>query len=241
MPWGTPSSRSLVALLALTSASCSLVLDSDRHRSDAQPVAATDFCAELSRIVCAGRRDCCTLPNEDFDACVTDRAIDCADSFGELAIDPRTGYDEATAGLALAEGRRLLASCDPALYAWGTALTGFRRAAAGTVPYGGSCEPGLFDAAALVSCADDGVCVRTDGIWVCVEPIPEGESCTFDAACMPGLRCSTLAQFVLEGACLPLKEEGQACGRHTECASNICEVMCREATVEEAYCTTEPF
>ena len=109
---------SLLGLSILAVSACSLVLDSDRHRSDAVPVPATQFCAEISSVACGGLRDCCGQSDLDFDACVREGSVACAGDFGTLGIDPRTGDSDARAGLALAEGRALVAACDPALNAW---------------------------------------------------------------------------------------------------------------------------
>ena len=105
------------------------------------------------------------------------------------------------------------------------------------MPYGGSCDPGVFETAAVLSCADEGSCAVSNAAWTCVAPVPQGEECTYDTACELGLRCSAAFQFIGTGACLPLKGVGVSCGRNTECETHLCDGTCRDATVEEAFCS----
>jgi hypothetical protein len=72
-------------------AACTIVLDTDRHRSDVVPIDATDFCAELADIACTGRRDCCPQPDVDFDVCLRMVASDCAMNYGGLRARPAHG------------------------------------------------------------------------------------------------------------------------------------------------------
>lgn len=228
-----------MAALALLSA-CSLVLDTDRHRSDVVPIEATEFCGELADIACTGLRDCCPQPGLDFDACTRRASSDCASDFGVLGLDPRTGYDSGLAGLALAEARGLVAACDPAIETWSSSPLGIQRVLTGTIPFGETCDPNFLDVANLFACADDGVCTQmgtaADPDWACAPATAEGEECTYDAVCEPGLRCSAAVQFVTTGTCQPLKANGQPCGRNSECETLSCETTCRDATNEEAYC-----
>lgn len=236
-PVRVPPCVSLALVAALAAPACTLVLDSDRHQSDVVPVPATQFCAQLAAMGCASVRDCCMRPDLDLASCTQAVAVECANDFGALGIDPRTGYDDVQAGFALAEARELAATCDPALYAWINAPTGFRSALAGTVPYGGSCDPTLMDTTPLLSCADDGVCTLMGTEWFCNPPVPRGEECSFDGACEPGLRCTALVQFIGTGSCQPLKAVGADCTRDSECETYLCDTTCRDATVVEAYCS----
>jgi len=228
----------LGALAGLTA--CTIVLDTDRHRSDVVPIAATDFCAELADIACTGRRDCCPQPDLDFDMCLRGVATDCAADYGAYALDQRTGYDPGQAGLALAEARELVAACDPGVETWTLSPLGFQRSLAGSIPLGEPCDPNPFDVPNLFACLDDGVCTQmgtaANPNWVCAPPTALGGECTYDGMCEPGLRCSTAVQLIVAGTCQPLKPTGEACGRASECETFVCDTTCRDATNEEAYC-----
>lgn len=231
-----------VAALTFLSA-CSLVLDTDRHRSNVVPIDATEFCAELADIACTGLRDCCPQPALDFDACTRTAATDCASDFGALGLDPRTGYDPGRAGLSLAEARGFVAACDPAIETWTSSPLGFQRILAGTIPFGDTCDPNFLDVANVFACADDGVCTQMGTVanpdWQCAPPTSLGDECTYDGVCEPGLRCSAAFQFVTTGTCQPLKANGQPCGRNSECETFVCDTVCRDATNEQAYCGTD--
>lgn len=221
-------------------AACSIVLDTDRHRSGVVPIAATEFCAEFADIACTALRDCCPEPSLDLEGCVSTATAECATEFGALAIDPRTGYDAGQAGLALAEARELVVACDPGIETWSNAPGGFQRILAGTIPFGEPCDPNVLDVPNLFACADDGVCTQMGSAvepdWRCAPPTPQDGECTFDAQCAPGLRCSAAFQVVTSGTCQPLKANGLACVRNSECATHLCDVTCRDATNDEAYC-----
>ena len=221
-------------------AACTIVLDTDRHRSDVVPIDATDFCAELSDIACTGRRDCCPQPDVDFDVCLRMVASDCAMNYGAYALDQRTGYDPGQAGLALADARELVAACDPGIETWMLSPLGFQRVLAGTIPLGETCDPNILDFPTLFACEDDGVCTQMGNAanpnWVCAPPAALGGECTFDGMCEPGLRCSAPFQLITTGTCQPPKPNGEACGRASECETFVCDTTCRDATNDEAYC-----
>lgn len=222
-------------------AACSIVLDTDRHRSDVVPIAATEFCAELAEISCSALQDCCADPAIDFQGCIDIVGPQCAQSFGALGINPRTGYDPAVAGLALGEARRLAAECAPSFEAWSNSPQGLQRILTGTVPLGEPCEPLVANLPNVFTCADDGVCTQLGNLldpdWRCVPLSPQGGPCTVDFGCEPGLRCTVDIQFyTLPGTCEPLKPNGELCGRDTECESYYCDSTCRAPTVDTAYC-----
>lgn len=232
--------RSLALAALLAASACTLVLDADRHQSDAVPVAATEFCAELAALACGAVRDCCNQPALDVDMCIRNASIECANDLGALAIDPRTGYDPGLAGLALAEARALASTCDPAFETWRLSPLGVQRALAGTIPVGEPCDPNFLDVPNLFACEGDAVCTQmgtvANPMWVCAPSIPLDGECSLDALCEPGLRCSAPIQLLNTGTCLPLKELGEPCGRGSECVTNVCDTTCRDATVDEAYC-----
>lgn len=236
---------SLLLAIPLVSA-CSLVLDTDRHRGDAVPVAADDFCAEFADLACTGERDCCASTSRDFDACTRQVSEECVGNFGQFVLDPRTGYDARQAGEALAEARALVETCDPAIQMWlafpPRPLT-FPRVLTGTVPIGAACEEGsLLDLPGYFSCEEDGICTQLGTVanpdWACARPMPQGGECMHDGVCEPGLRCTAPVPFFSTGTCEERKANGESCARDTECVTYVCETVCRDATNEEAYCGT---
>jgi len=233
-------SRTSGVLAVVLVSACSLVLDTDRHRSGVVPVAATEFCAQLSDTACMGLRDCCPQPGVDFAMCLRTVATECASDFGALGLDPRTGYDPGQAGLALAEARELVGGCDPGIETWSSSPTGFQRVLTGTIPFGDACDPNFLDVPNLFACADNGVCSQMGNAanpdWVCAPPTALDGECTYDAVCEPGLRCSAAFQFITTGTCQSLKGIGQPCVRASECETFVCDTTCRDATNEEAYC-----
>ena len=225
-------------------AACSLVLDTDRHRSDSVPVAASDFCAEFADLACTGERDCCSASTRDFDTCTRQVSSECVGNFGRYVLDPRTGYDARQAGVALAEARELVAACDPAIQMWlvfPPKPPTFPRVLTGTIPIGDACEESrLLDLPSFFTCEEDGICTQLGTVanpdWAFVRPAAQGDECNYDGVCEPGLQCTASIPFLTTGTCEERKPTGEPCARDAECITYLCNTVCRDATNEEAFC-----
>lgn len=245
--------RGLLAAVLLCSASmalpaCSFVNDADDHQRGGglEPVAPSEFCAELSELVCSAHLDCCPTATLDLNDCVSAFTSGCASEFGAIAADPRAGYDPLGAAEVLRQGREFAQGCDPAVASWITARSGLLSVFAGTVEGGGTCTPNsATDFAAFFSCQEtDQACVQVSADrWICADRLGVGESCTADTDCLDGLWCDGAGLFVA-GSCAERRVAGEPCPKNQACQSLACatpadggtEGTCVEATADAVYC-----
>ncbi len=249
-----------VALFSLSFAGCSLVNDPGRHmggggtdggtEADARgapdggppPLAAEDACGVLVSAYCEAYENCCAMPVRTRGECETTALQRCQEGVEPYLTDSRTGYDPVLAGALVAEGRALLATCDPAIVRWFTydLLTAMRGTLARTEVCLTLGQVVDEDYAGIFSCSRDGhlVCRPLSspiGDWTCQGLSSEMGTCNYLLHCDDGLTCT--GSLVFTGMCVPQRGDGVACDVADQCQSLDCVGgACREPD-RDIYCT----
>ncbi|UJR82499.1 hypothetical protein [Sandaracinus amylolyticus] len=223
-----------LSLLSIVLGGCSVVNATSDHRD---PIPSSEFCSVFAEVACRGLVECCpSAAGVDFEACLGPAAAQCAQDFGTLAADPRTGYDADAAARVAAEGNALVDTCSLALSDWILQRTGFQSVLAGTVPGGERCDaPTIDDVAPIFSCErDDQSCVYDGTAWECSARRAQGERCLLTWDCQDGLYC---AGVFGTGTCEPRQADGSLCVNDEACSSLVCRTgRCVPRTVEDVYC-----
>lgn len=231
---------------------CSIVNDPSAHT--VEPIAGTEFCQRFAEMVCDATDQCCSMAPDPFDrtGCLTEAERACReDGFGDLILDPRTGYDPQLAGLVIQEaydrilGRDGKDTCDLDAAEWLVNRNGFMRVLSGTRTAGTTCTPEStipFDTAALFSCeGSDQSCIAGLPDWICQPRHESGQSCVLYWDCVEGMRCSP--PLTLTGTCQPRLPNGQPCSTATDCESLVCSGepgVCVARTADLIYCQFVP-
>ncbi len=235
--------RALIGLLAGLSLACSAVNDPEAHLPE--PLDATQFCEAYANVVCDGVIDCCDAAGSiSRAACVAQAGVLCTERLGPLISDPRSGYDDAEAGLQLARGRLLARRCDVTFNRWLARRDGLMAIFTGSVDRGGSCGPIVpedfttvpiqIDAPRFVSCGTELAC-RADVTfteWNCLAPAGVGDACTL-GDCETGLTCWPTSGATYE--CIARLPDGAACWGPGNCESYDC-----GCNVDRTVCSCRP-
>jgi hypothetical protein len=194
------------------------------------PIAATELCSELARVVCESDETCFATGGVATE-CHEAQLADCQRSLEPLIEDPRLGYDPDRAADFVEELERQGSACwpspiDPDL---------FFAVFAGTGASGADCTPPNLEPASLrisaLSCANDNACrvhLRADGSIQGVCEARSGSACSHAHDCASGQFCSLPSSWQpgVWGECRPLRTEGWACASDLECASRNCDGTC---------------
>lgn len=235
----------LASASSLLLGACSIVNDAGDHQQ-LEPVPVEELCADFSVLACDAYLGCCDAATVTPEDCRSRWASGCADLVGELATDPRTGYDARAAAEVLAELQAFGETCSLEVLVWRDSRSGLQRVLSGTVPGGGDCTPSnALDRAAYFSCDDlDQACFPQAGVdtYTCADRSEIGGSCSLYVpyACAEGLRCDG-ATVLTPGLCAARLEDGQPCGSNQSCVSLYCDTettgLCVTPTAEAVYCS----
>jgi hypothetical protein len=225
--------------LALIGA-CSVVNAPGDHR---RPIPANEFCPQWAEVICRAAFECCpagppTDPRFTREECEREKALECSDQYGSLAVDPRTGYDEELAARVIHEGHAFVDACDVEFVDWFFARDGFQSVFQGTVAGGVRCDrPTARDPAPLFSCRERGQsCILTSpALWTCQAQRDVGEPCLIDYDCrQPELYCEGP---LFAGRCERRREVGALCTEKKQCQSYVCSGgRCAERTQNDVFC-----
>lgn len=238
----------LLSLSSLLLAACDsgmLSRQMDGSVPDAGPVAAADFCAELSALVCASNDRCCggLVAGGDEADCEAQQMEACRGTVEKLIEDPRTAYDSERGGEYLQSLRADAEGCFTAP----PRLSDFLAVFQGTGTEGADCTPSsVTDDWSLrvsqLSCGDGLACHlyrRSDGRAVGVCEPREDTGCSHRFDCEAGEWCNLPDGWEPGrwGTCQPLKANGWDCTSDLECASHYCDTgrTCADP-LEERYC-----
>lgn len=215
---------------------------------EGRPVSASDFCAELTTIVCAADDACCgvdiaSAADEEV-SCETYQLGECEDTLLPLLEDPRTGYVPERGGAYLDTLRAQADGCfeEPPL------LEDFEAVFAGTGIAEADCTPASVSERAQLrisdlSCEDGLACHlyrRSDGSPMGVCEPREDSACSHALDCGAGQWCNLPDGWEPGrwGSCQPLKASGWGCSSDLECQTRFCDRtrVCAEP-LEERYCS----
>jgi hypothetical protein len=245
------------ASIALALPGCLLVTPPSGHMSgdagmpgnDANlaPVSATAACGEIATVACTGYENCChdghTVTMND---CITYLQTSCDSRLGAVFRDARTGYDPDIAAEVLAEGRALVAACDPGIIAWYNSRNGLQRAMQGTVGPSLLCASHGDDTPAFFSCSDFTTgCIGDNAAgYYCSQRRTTGLQCHSDQDCIADDYCEGMPGsnpiLGLPGQCQRRRANGMSCTTDGACDSYLCDTMtahaCVAVTATNAYC-----
>ncbi len=211
--------------------------------SSNQPIAATDFCNELTTALCAAEQSCCTdAPTRHGTTaeCFAAQNPGCLQDVQASATNSRTGYDPVVARAVLNDLEAKMGICSPDIGQWFVSHQGLLKMYQGTVQVGGDCTPANSnDAVSVLSCQAPAVCqlsvVGIEASGTCGTVRSPGDSCLSEIECQDGLRCDPPADP--SGECTSRRANGSSCDIDGDCESLICEDSdCEPNTVDRVYC-----
>lgn len=242
--------RRLAFLIPLVLSGCFAVNDPSAH--EPVPVAPDEFCTVFSELFCSSIEcgDCGPgLGGESQqEACLTGFNNFCRQSYGELLVDPRTGYDSTEMAVQLATGRRLVSMCGSEFWEWASRPDGLLSGFTGTVPTGGSCDPQFVETARrldtprFLSCEGTDVCLEAATGWRCQTRLPVGSEC-YAGQCEAHLTCvgHNAEDPTQTGICGTTRVgAGEPCNEESDCESFSCDLAINTGRCNDqalSYCS----
>ncbi len=211
--------------------------------SSNQPIAATDFCNELTTLLCAAEQSCCTdaaTRHATTAECFAAQNSGCVQDVQGPATNSRTGYDPVVARAVLNDLAAKTGTCNPDIGQWFVSHQGLLKMYQGTVQVGGDCTPAnSSDAVSVLSCQVPAVCQLSvsgfEAVGTCGTVRSPGDSCLSEIECQDGLRCDPPEDP--SGECKSRRSNGSSCDVDGDCESLICEGSdCVPNTVNRVYC-----